>query len=325
MTGVVQGGVLSPALFNYYLADFPTPPPNIKLIKYADDITICTSAPVVADLINGLSVYLSQVLNNINNKKLTVSTANSTVTLFTPDTHEHQVKLADQVLPLEKKPKVLGMTLDFTQHCNNIAVNVQQRNNVQKSLAGSTWGCGKETFPTTYQAIGRSILSYCSGVRTPSPMVTNLFRLQRAQNSSLRFSTGCLKMADVIELHQQTQELPLHRHNELMFQQFTIACHLPLHPCHKLSHRPPDKRPERRRSLIGWLRPNIQQCLAKEPISNTSYKSAISCILQDVVRTVIESSSSKLLNCRPPLIATAEQTLPRKTRNILAQLRTCHS
>ena len=29
-TGVVQGGVLSPALFNYYLAEFPTPPPNIK-------------------------------------------------------------------------------------------------------------------------------------------------------------------------------------------------------------------------------------------------------------------------------------------------------
>ena len=76
-TGVVQGGVLSPALFNYYLADFPTPPLNIKQIKYADDITIYTSGPVVADL------------NYVSNKKLTVSTAKSTVTLFTPDTHEH--------------------------------------------------------------------------------------------------------------------------------------------------------------------------------------------------------------------------------------------
>ena len=64
-TVVVQRGALSPALFNYYLADFPTPPPNIKLIKYADDITIYTSGPVVADLINGLNIYLSQVLNYI--------------------------------------------------------------------------------------------------------------------------------------------------------------------------------------------------------------------------------------------------------------------
>ena len=127
-TGVVQGGVMSPALFIYYLADFPTPPPNIKLMKYADDIAIYTSGPVVADLINGLNVYLSQVLNYINNKKLTVSTAKSTVTLFTPDTHEPhlhpQVELVDQVLPLKKKPKVLGVMLDthltFTQHCNNI-------------------------------------------------------------------------------------------------------------------------------------------------------------------------------------------------------------
>ena len=60
---MVQGGVLSPALFKYYLADFPTPPPNTKLIKYADDITICIYGPVMADLINGLNIYLSQVLN----------------------------------------------------------------------------------------------------------------------------------------------------------------------------------------------------------------------------------------------------------------------
>ena len=67
-TGVVQGGVLSPALFNYYLAYFPTPPPNIRLIKYADYITIYTSGLVMADLINGLNICLMHVLNYINNK-----------------------------------------------------------------------------------------------------------------------------------------------------------------------------------------------------------------------------------------------------------------
>ena len=64
-TEVLQSGVLSPALFNYYLTDFPTPPPNIKLVKYTDDITIYTSGPVVADPINGLNIYMSQVLNYI--------------------------------------------------------------------------------------------------------------------------------------------------------------------------------------------------------------------------------------------------------------------
>ena len=195
-------------------AELPTPPPNIKLMKYADEITIYTSRPVVAYLINGLNIYQSQVLNYTNNKKLTVSTTKSTVTLFTPDTHEHhihpQVKLADQVLLLEKK---LGVTLDthltFTQHCNNISVKVQQCNNVLKALADSTWGCDKETLPTTYQAIGRSIISYCCPVWTPSNKDTNWCRLQQVHNFAPRISTGCLKMADVTELHHEARKLPV--------------------------------------------------------------------------------------------------------------------
>ena len=176
---VVVQGVLSPALFNYYLADFSTPPPHIK---YADDITIYTSGPVVADLINGLNIYLSQVLNYIK-KKLSVSGqiySNSFHARYSRAPHT-QVKLADQVLPLKKKPKVLGVTLDtqftFTQHCNNIAVKVKQRNNVLKALAGSTWGCEKETMLTTYQAIGLSIFSYCCSIWTPSHRDTNWSRL----------------------------------------------------------------------------------------------------------------------------------------------------
>ena len=178
----------------------------------------------------------------------------------------------------------LDIHLSFAQHCNNFAVRVQQRNNVLKALSGSTWGCDKETMLTTYQAIGRSILSYCCPVWTPSLRDTNWCRLQRAQNSALR-------MTNVIELHQEARELPVRQHNELIFQQFAITCHLPQHPCHQLYHRPPDDRPECRRSLIGRIKPNIQQYLAEEPLSNTSYKSAISSILQDVVRTVIESRS----------------------------------
>ena len=181
-----------------------------------------------------------------------------------------------------------------------------------------------ETLLTTYQAIGRSILIYCCPIRTPSLRETNWCRLQRAQNYALRISTGCLKMEDITELHQEARELPVHQHNELFSQQFAIACHLPQQPCHQLCHRPPDDRPERRRSLISRFKPYIQPYFAEEPLSNTSYKSAISSIHQDAVRTAIEISSSRLLNGRPPPIATAEQTLPRKKRNILAQLRTGH-
>ena len=131
-----------------------------------------------------------------------------------------------------------------------------------KALAGSNWGCDKETLLTTCKAIGRSILSYYCPVWTPSFTDTNWSRLQWAQNSALRIATGCLKMADVAKLHQEARELPLRQHNELISQQFAIACNLPQHPCHQLRQRPPDDRPERRRSLIGQFKPNIQQYLS---------------------------------------------------------------
>ena len=47
--------------------------------------------------------------------------------------------------------------------------------------------------------------------------------------------------------------------------------------------------------------------------------SAISSIQLEAVRTAIERISSKLLNGRPPPIVTAELTLLRKTRSILAK------
>ena len=227
-SAVVQGRVLSPARLNYYLADFPIPPPNVKRIMYADYITTCTSGPVETDVINGLNIYLSQVLSYNNNIILKVSTAKSSVTFFTPDTHEHHIHpqvnwktkyYRSKVLPLEKKSIVLGVRLDsnltFTQHCNNIAVKVQQFNNVLNPLAGSTWGGDKETFMTTYQAISRSILSFCCPVLTPSPKDNNWSRLQRAQNSAMIISKGCLEMAEFAELHHVARELPDRLHKEL--------------------------------------------------------------------------------------------------------------
>ena len=122
-----------------------------------------------------------------------------------------------------------------------------------------------------------------------------------------------------------TQSVPANQPwHEHISQQFEFTCHLQQHSCHQLSLRLPDYRPNRRRSMIDRFKFDIQQYLAEEPL-NTSHNSAINSIHQDAVRTAIESCSSKLLNGRPPHIATTEQTLPMKTRTMLAQLRTGHS
>ena len=107
-----------------------------------------------------------------------------------------------------------------------------------KALTDSTWGSDKETLLATYQAIGRLILSYSCPVWTPSHEDTIWSRLQRAQNSALGIITGCLKMADVAELHQEARELPVRQHAELISRHFAIACHMSLTCCIK-SHCTP--------------------------------------------------------------------------------------
>lgn len=43
LTGVPQGAVLSLFLLNLMLTDFPMPPPKVKILLYADDVTVHTT------------------------------------------------------------------------------------------------------------------------------------------------------------------------------------------------------------------------------------------------------------------------------------------
>ena len=85
-TGVPQGGVLSPSLFNLYLCDIPTPTnPLINITGYADDIAITATHTNYRTAETILQPYLSSIINwaTCNNF---ISNNNKTQTpLFTPN------------------------------------------------------------------------------------------------------------------------------------------------------------------------------------------------------------------------------------------------
>ena len=86
--GVPQGGILSPTLFNLYMAGMPTPPGNIKLITYADDSTALISGPKIGPLCNELNGYLDTLCSWFRDRNLEISAPKSSATLFTTFSNE---------------------------------------------------------------------------------------------------------------------------------------------------------------------------------------------------------------------------------------------
>ena len=107
--GVPQGGVLSPTLFNIYMSDLPTPPRDIHVTTYADDITIYSSDKNYTIAQQRLQPYLEDVQTWTKANDLKLNASKTMTTLFTPDPAEYRDELSLQLdntrLPTNATPK----------------------------------------------------------------------------------------------------------------------------------------------------------------------------------------------------------------------------
>ena len=331
--GVPQGGVLSPLLFNTYLAKLPEPPQGINIVSYADDCTVLTSGPHIDKLCQAANGYLKTLKDWFTSRNLQLSATKSSATLFTSWSAEANVDLDVSIdgarIPTVKNPKVLGVTFDpmlsFAKHVELTKSKVKSRNNVLKSLAGSTWGMDKEVLATTYKAIGRPVLNYAAPIWAPGLSDTRWNDLQIAQNDALRTAIGCHKMASVDHLHQETKILPVKAHGELLSRQYLLRCHIPDHPNHRLVLGPEPPR-HIRKNLTRRYQTDIAPHLPPGGLSLDSYKRGLAALHRKAVDDAIaEHAESIVLGGYPPPIAAEERDLPREARCILSQFRSGYS
>ena len=187
-TGVPQGGVLSPALFNLYTSDLPPPSAPVQVMAYADYITSTSTHTSTSEAKKYIQPYLHKVFAWTKQNNLLLNPDKTTCTLFTPDPAEYtsnlDLTINNKALPMAKG---LGLTLDpkltYSTHIHNISVQAHKPLQIIKALTATGWGKQKETLMATYKAVMRPALEYASSVWSPIASSTSINKLQVMQNA----------------------------------------------------------------------------------------------------------------------------------------------
>ena len=325
-TGVPQGSVISPVIFNHFVSDFPLI--NSNTTSYADDFTIFTSSSNLQEMETELNNDANTIHQWILNKKLAISVTKSHTTVFTNDSsqlnHHPQVKYKDDLVPVSKNPKILGVHWDpkgtFGFHIKEITKKVIPRLNILKALTGTMRGQSKETIMITYKALIQPIINYACPIWFPSLSKTNAKTLQVLQNKALCIATGCHVMSSESHLHQEAQILPVNEHLTLLCSQFLLSCLRPEHPSHAAVTALSGPR-NIRQTLGSKFQPMIEPYIRQGVVPQDSYDRALRELhMASVVSAIENMKTNRVLGRAAYQVDPSEENLSRAYRRTLSQL-----
>ena len=97
-------------------------------------------------------------------------------------------------------------------HVKSLVTRALPHINILKALTGTNWGQQKETILITYNSLIRSLFMYATPIWFSNTSPSIVQKLQTIQNSALHIATGCVKMASVGHLLEETEMLPVKDH-----------------------------------------------------------------------------------------------------------------
>ena len=129
-------------------------------------------------------------------------------------------------------------SLSFHKHCNYVTNRIDKRNNMLKTLVGSSWGQDNEMLLLTYNALGKStIASYAAPVWSTN---TSDSSFKKIQNATLRTITRAHKMGSIDRLHQESLTLKIKDHSDMFSAQYLVNCLENDHICHGITTKSQD-------------------------------------------------------------------------------------
>ncbi|GFV40633.1 uncharacterized protein LOC103524116 [Trichonephila clavipes] len=200
-TGLPQGTVISPILFNICINDLPDLLASDGLTNtalFADDLAIWCSTPKRDQ--SKLNTILNLTLERLHlwciENNMTVNLKKTTCQFFTLNRQPFSSQLVYNGMPVQQSDVsiYLGCALDnklkWTKHTELVVSKA--RLSILKRLTGVKWGCNRDTLNTTYKTYIQPVLNYCDEVLiSASENVRKL--LDTFHNQALRMITGGVK------------------------------------------------------------------------------------------------------------------------------------
>lgn len=212
-SGVPQGAVLSPTLFNIYINDIPKSN-DTKLALFADDTAIISSSWQAYNADAKSQKHLDEISNYFKKWKIKINANKTNITYFT---HHKTIKnkditLNNTIITHTNVTKYLGLEMDknlnFNSHINSTLKKAQNAFMTLFPLISFKSPINTETKAHIYKTYIRPIILYASPIWSITPR-HNIEKIQKFQNKILRVITNSRKRTPITQLHELTKIQPI--------------------------------------------------------------------------------------------------------------------
>ena len=215
--GLPQGSSLSPTLFNLLISDIPHLN-DVLIQEYADDLMISATANSLEDAITRIRIAVREIEEWATTNKLNLNPAKTKAMMFTKRriTEVPTLTVKGNDIEWTKTFKYLGLTFDaptltWKTHIEDICRQGNQRLNILKSLAGTTWGAERTLLLQVYTSYIRPKLTYGIAAVASAPD-SRIDFLNRIQSAALRTALGARKTSPIAALQMEANIPPLDIH-----------------------------------------------------------------------------------------------------------------
>lgn len=206
--GVPQGSVLSPTLFNLYIADIPKTP-KTRIMMYADDTALYTSAYFAEDARAALKSHLELLMPYLSKWKIKLNASKTELLTLTRkrtnNIMEPPLTIENTIITPQTTAKYLGIVLDKTlRGYPQVAYTLQKAHTAEKKLYPLMKPhsfLSPENRIQIYKSIIRPTLLYGAPAWN-FICTTQKNKIQRFQNKALKTALSLPRETRTVEVHR---------------------------------------------------------------------------------------------------------------------------